>query len=93
MRAHNPCDAIAKAFAWIADSLSLFGFIFDGVNPVEGLFSTRDTLLLIGIRFVDPTTGKLSSRLLAASPCGLRKSGHDLSFLVKRSDQGQAVES
>ena len=62
---------------------SLFGLIFDGVNPVGGLFSTHDTLLLIGIRFVDPRTGKLSSRLLAAPSCGLKKSGHDVSFLVK----------
>ena len=64
---------------------SLFGRVFDGVNPPGGLFSTTETLFLIGMRFANPTSGRIISTLIAAPSCGFHKSGTRMSLLVKDS--------
>lgn len=62
---------------------SKFALIADGVNMSGGLFSTSETLLIIGIRFVCAKSGKIVTRLAACPSQGLCKDGDSTSALIK----------
>ena len=56
--------------------------MYDGVSIGSTHFSTHETLLLIGLTFLDKTTGDITDRLVGAPSCGYVHTGDHVAMLV-----------